>query len=212
MSLMCTPRRLVIALLMLTLGASGLASAAQVEGRFGSQDGFGIHLASGDTYTYGDLIYPTLEGTDDLAFGGFTAHVGLIWTGNLVAARMEIFSGGWGLGGDAGVYLVHTVNGLPQSTLLGMLKNGDGGGTGPETANLDSFDLGNFLNLIEADNLVEIRAVDGNDGGVLGFIKLIVQTDAGGTGNPVPEPASLALVGAALSAALMARRRRPAGH
>ena len=75
-----------------------------------------------------------------------------------------------------------------------------------------SFDLGNFLNLIEADNLVEIRAVDGNDGGVLGFIKLIVQTDAGGTGNPVPEPASLALVGAALSAALMARRRRPAGH
>lgn len=209
MSLMRTPRRLATTLLTLALGVSGLASAAQVEGRFGSQDGFGIHVASGDAYTYGDLIYPTLEGTDELAFGGFTAHVALNWTGNLVAARMDIFSGGWGLDGDAGVYLVRTVNGMPQSTLLGALTNGDGGGTAYERAYLDSFDLGNFLNLIETDNQVEIRAANLNDGGVLGYILLILQTqDAGGGVNSVPEPTSILLVGAALAAGLAARRLR----
>jgi MYXO-CTERM domain-containing protein len=183
----------------LSFGAS-LATAATVETRFGALDGLGIGLASGDSFEYGNLINPQADGTNDWVGGGFTASLASIsWSGSLTGASLQVFSGGWGFGGNAGVYL--------NNQLVGELTNGDSGAGDLSYAYLDSFDLAAFLGLIAADNAVEIRAVDPDDGGSLGYIILTLQTQ-GATGNTVPEPASAALAAVALAGVLLTRRRR----
>ncbi len=184
----------------LSIGLVSAAQAAQVATRFGDQDGFGIGVGSGDEFRFGELINPTALGTDDWTYGGFTAQVSSAWTGNLIGGQLQVFSGGWGLDGDAGVYL--------NNTLVGLLTNGDDGGSEFSRAYLDSFNLTPFLALLTGSNQIEIRTVNPNDGGVLGYLKLILQTQDAGGGNSVPEPASAALAGLALVAALAARRRR----
>ena len=194
-------RSLALASVLCVGLASAGAQAAQIVSRFGSQDGFGSGVASGDSFAFFDLIAPTPEGTDDYVFGGFSATLGASWSGNITSARVEVFSGGWGLGGNARFLL----NGFD----IGSLSFGDSGGTGFDSAHLDTFNLSSAdLARLGSSNPFEVRLADPlNDGGVLGYVKLILQTDTGGP-TPVPEPASLFLVGAALAAALAARRRR----
>jgi hypothetical protein len=176
------------------------ATAATVETRFGALDGLGIGLVSGDAFELDDLVNPQPDGTNDWAFGGFTAQLGASWSGSLTGAYLQVFSGGWGLDGNAGVYL--------NNQWVGELTNGDGftNGAGRNTAWLDSFDLAGFLGLIDVNNVIEIRTIETGDGGSLGYIKLTLQTqDAAGT---VPEPASIALAAVALAGVLLTRRRR----
>lgn len=190
------------------LSALGLAlslaiapvSAATVETRFGALDGLGIGLSSGGSFEFEDLVNPQADGTNDWVFGGFTAQLGASWSGSLTGASLQVFSGGWGLGGNAGIYL--------NNQQVGELTNGDGTGSGAgvNQAWLDSFDLAAFLGLIGTDNTLEIRAADPEDGGSLGFFKLTLTTQD--AGNTVPEPASIALAGVALAGALLTRRRR----
>jgi hypothetical protein len=180
--------------------ATSSAAAATVETRFGALDGLGIGLASGDSFEYGNLVNPQADGTNDWFGGGFTASLDTIsWSGSLTGASLQVFSGGWGFGGNAGVYL--------NNQLVGELTNGDSGAGDLSYAYLDSFDLAAFLGLIAADNTVEVRAVDIDDGGSLGYIVLTLQTQDA-TGNTVPEPASAALAGVALAGVLLTRRRR----
>lgn len=191
---------------LLALAFAVLGSAAQagvVESRFGATDGLGIGLANGGSFEFFDLVNPQADGTNDWVEGGFSAQLAVSWSGSLTGASLEIFSGGWGFGGNAGVYL--------NNQFVGQLTNGDGEQTGlfVNTAWLDSFDLASVLGLIGTDNSIEIRAVDTADFGSLGYIKLTLQTQDA-TGGTVPEPASVALAGVALAGALLARRRRRA--
>ncbi|WP_457418147.1 PEP-CTERM sorting domain-containing protein [Roseateles sp. P5_E7] len=179
--------------------ATSAAAAATVETRFGALDGLGIGLASGDSFEYGNLINPQADGTNDWVGGGFTASLSISWSGSLTGASLQVFSGGWGFGGNAGVYL--------NNQLVGELTNGDSGGGDLSYAYLDALDLSAFLGLIVADNAVEIRTADPDDGGSLGYIKLILQTQDA-TGNTVPEPGSVALAGIAIASVLLTRRRR----
>lgn len=184
--------------LALALGTSAV-SAATVESRFGALDGLGIGLASGDAFEYGNLINAQPDGTNDWTSGGFAAALAISWSGQLTGASLQVFSGGWGYGGNAGVYL--------NNERIGELTNGDSGSGDLSYAYLDSFDLGAFLALIGTHNDVEIRAADPEDGGSLGFFKLTLTTQDA-TGNTVPEPASVALAGVALAGVLLTRRRR----
>lgn len=188
--------------LALTLALSATpAGAGTVEARFGALDGLGIGLAQGGAFVFDDLVNPQADGTNDWAFGGFTAQVGTAWSGTLTGASLQVFAGGWGTDGGAAVYL--------NNQLVGQLTNGDGDANGVDynTAWLDSFDLSAYLSLIGTDNIVEIRA-NVDDGGSLGYVKLVLQTQDAGGGNAVPEPASAALALAAIGSALLASRRR----
>lgn len=188
--------------LVSTLALTGAAAqAGVVEARFGATDGLGIGLPNGGTFQFFDLVNPQADGTDDWTEGGFTAQLSTPWIGSLTGASLEVFSGGWGFGGDAGIYL--------NNQFIGLLTNGDGDQSGQfiNTAWLDSFELSGVLGLIGTDNTVEIRATDSGDFGSLGYIKLTLQTQDG-TGGTVPEPASAALAGVAIASALLTRRRR----
>jgi len=189
---------------LLALALAVLGSAAQagvVESRFGPTDGLGIGLTSGDTFEFFDLVNPQLDGTNEWVEGGFTAQLSVSWSGSLTGASLEIFAGGWGFGGDASVYL--------NNQLVGLLTNGDGDQTGlfVNTAWLDGYNLASMLGQIGTSNTIEIRTLDANDFGSLGYIKLTLQTrDAGG--GSLPEPASFVLAAVALAGAAMTTRRR----
>jgi hypothetical protein len=189
-------------LLALTLAVLGSAAqAGVVESRFGATDGLGIGLASGDTFEFFDLINPQPDGTNEWVEGGFTAQLSVSWSGSLTGASLEIFSGGWGFGGDASVYL--------NNQLVGLLTNGDGDQTGlfVNTAWLDDYNLSGMLGQIGTSNTIEIRTLDASDFGSLGYVKLTLQTrDAGG--GSVPEPASALLAAIALGGAALTTRRR----
>lgn len=189
----------LLALALAVLGSS--AQAGVVESRFGETDGLGIGLASGGTFEFYELDNPQADGTNVWVEGGFTAQLSPLWSGSLTGASLQIFSGGWGFGGDASVYL--------NNQFVGFLTNGDGEQTGlfVNTAWLDSYDLTSILGQIGTDNTIEIRTLDAGDTGSLGYIKLILQTQDA-TGNTVPEPGSVALAGIAIAGALLTRRRR----
>ena len=186
MQLLATPRTwlngLKTALLCLGL-ATTTVQAGQVVSRFGSQDGFGINAQSGATFEFIDLTAPTIEGTDQEIEGGFTGELTSLWSGTLISAQLQVFSGGWGRYGPADVLL--------NGTVIGQLTVGDFDTLGANYAFLDSFDLGAGLGLINGVNAFDIRVVapasstDPLDTGVLGFLKLTLQTQDPGPGNTV---------------------------
>lgn len=179
--------------------ATAAAQAAVVTSQVGTDDGFGIGVRPGETFFPGDLVEGT--GFNQWHIGGFDAQLPAAWSGRLTAAHLDVFSGGWGLGGRAQVYL--------GGSLIGLLSDGDFENRGDNFAVLDRFDLAGVLDLIGPSNDIAIRTRSPDDSGVLGFMRLVLQTDDAGTpGTAVPEPATLFLIVAAGGAALRPRRRK----
>lgn len=198
-SLLLNSRAARSLLALVLTAAAAVAQAAPIVSRFGTQDGFGVGIASGDVFSPFDLVAGQGDGADEWREGGLSITLDSAWTEPLTGARLEVFSGGWGLDGAAQVLL--------NDQLVGQLTVADGDTLGDNFAFLDVFDLTSALPFITGRDVVEIRTANSADAGVLGYVKLILQTqDAGG--NTVPEPASLALACAAIAGAALARRRR----
>jgi len=184
----------------MALVATGAVTAAPVVSLVGDKDGLGLGLVSGDGFSFADVGPADGDGTDEWIFGGMSTLHMSSWTGTLVSASLELFSGGWGLDSQAQVYL--------NGTLVGLLSNGDDSGPNGNAAFLDSFDLTPFLSALTGNDSVEIRTSNPDDGGALDYSQLTLQVrDATGGGNDVPEPATLALVSLALAGAVALRRR-----
>lgn len=194
--------------------APAWAAPVTVMDLVGVVDGFGTGspLASGDVFDrFFVPDYDPGEGivTDRVMPGGATLGLNPGASGSITSAQLEIFAGGWGLYGAAGVY----VNGV----FVGNLTIGEDAATLTEYAYLDTFDLTPLLaqlNLSGSDS-IEIRPVEGPgnevDYGAVDYARITIQTDAGGGGggtSGVPEPATPALALLALGAAAWTRRRR----
>lgn len=176
------------------------AWAGMVSSSYGTDDGLGIGLASGDTVFQLDLFPGT--GVAEWDVGGRSVLLSSTWSGTLQSASLNIFSGGWGLDAPAQVFL--------NNQLVGSLTVADGSATpnGDNLAFRDVLDLGAFIGLLTGNDLFEIRTTNPDDDGALGFLGLTLVTQDAGGGNTVPEPASIALAGVAIAGALLTRRRR----
>lgn len=198
------PRNFLASCLSAALLCGGLwaapAWAGTVTSSYGADDGLGLGLASGDMVFPLDLFPGT--GVAEWDIGGRSVLLGSSWSGTLQSASLSIFSGGWGLDAPAQVVL--------NNQLVGSLTVADGSATpgGDNLAFRDVFDLGGFLGLLTGNDLFEIRTVNPDDDGTLGFLGLTLVTQDAGGGNTVPEPASIALAGVAMAGALLTRRRR----
>ena len=188
---------LTVAAGSLLLLLAGAVQAGVVVTTVGDPDGFGIGAAHGDLLDVFFVGPADGDGTDELIDGGTTITVNHGLTGKVLAAQLEIFSGGWGAYGPASL----SING----SFIGLLTDGETG--------LDSFAYQDIFSLnaaqqalLTGNDSVTITPAAGTeiDQGVIDYLRLSVSTDAR---NDVPEPAGHGLVGMALLAAGVAGRR-----
>jgi hypothetical protein len=175
--------------------ATASVQAGVVTSAVGSNDVTG--LAHGNAFFVGDIARG--NGLGQWHAGGFSTRLNAQWTGKVAAAHLEVLNGGWGLGGQAELYL--------NGKLVGLLSDGDHSTRGENYAALDSFDLSGSLGLLAADNLLEVRPRSVGDAGVVSQAKLVLEMAPSST-NTVPEPTGLLLAGAALALAWGARVRK----
>lgn len=197
--------RIQATLAAFALAAAGLASANPVVSLVGDIDDMGLTRIGANTFDIIDLqdLSGSTDGTDIwIEDGTHVTHVSVL-NGTLIGATLDLRSVGWG----GGEYVLAEVffNGIS----LGFLSAGEQIDPDPQNFVVeDSFDLSLLLNHITGNDVVSIRPADALDYGVLDYSRLTLNYASSPGGGNAPEPASLALAGLGLVAALVARRRR----
>ena len=116
----------------LAMAAAGAGAAATVS-LVGDKDGLGLGLASGDSFDIASIGPADGDGTDELKDDNFSFVHDYILAGTVTSAQLEIFTGGFGLGAPAGVFL--------NGTFVGNLTDGDQDAPPYNHAYKDIFDL-----------------------------------------------------------------------
>ncbi|MDH3209777.1 MAG: hypothetical protein OEL91_05295 [Burkholderiaceae bacterium] len=198
MSVKCCVMSCIAATMMAASGTASAVTASLV----GDKNGFGLDpsLQSGDPFdNFFIPYYDAAEGniTDRVIDTSFSFVHNYSVIGPILAASVELLSGGWGLYGPASVYI--------NDVLVGELSDGEIGLT--EYVRLDIFDLTPLLAqlALSGNDKVEIRPIAGGielDSGALDYSLITV--------TAVPEPVSAGLVVLGLAVVGMAARRRAA--
>jgi len=179
------------------LAAAGVTNAVTVVSTLGDKDGFGIGVANGSGFDFEALGAGDGDGTDVWHDGKLSFALNYALPGQITAASLELFSGGFGLEGPARLYL--------NGTLVGTLTVGDGVGPLYNYAFKDIFDLTSFAPLLTGQDAFEIRLVAGDDdSGALDYAQLTLTSDVV---TAVPEPATNALLAVGLLSLLLVRQR-----
>ena len=188
---------------VLAMAIAGAAAATPVVSLFGADDGMGIGLMVGEEFFPFDLVNPGADGSGDWMNGFATIQHANAFTGTVIGAVLEIFSGGWGYGGATKVNFNGNFLGYLTSTDPSVL------GSAANRTVLDSFDFSGHLDWVTGHDLVSFEFADALDFGAIGFSRLTLQVnDTTGGGTGVPEPATFALAALALAGVALQRRRR----
>jgi len=179
------------------LAAAGVTNAVTVVSTLGDKDGFGIGVTSGGGFDYATIGAGDGDGTDVWHDGNLTFALNYALPGQITAASLELFSGGFGLEAPARLYL--------NGTLVGTLTVGDDVGPLYNYAFKDTFDLTSFAALLTGHDAFEILLAAGDDdAGALDYVQLMVTGDVVTT---VPEPETNVLLAVGLLSLVVARRR-----
>ncbi len=187
-------RQLVAVMTIAIVTSWGVAGATTITDLYGDMDGFGIGAVEGDVVNiWGGLV----READDAAYTDMRLRGDQSWShtydisalGTITSATLEIFTAGQGLGCTQSRLLI-------DGQFAGLLTDGEI--WLHSIAERDVFDLTQYADLLDGASTITVDVNRRIDRWALDYSLLTISDDRPNGDEPVPEPASMALLATGL--------------